>query len=282
MREKTCPLPASTFARVRRRRALIIAASLGLLAGCASPLPPPPSAPTLDVAHVLAPTGTLRIGVYQGSPTSMLRDAASGETRGVSVDLGQELARRLGVGYALVEYPRVAAVIDGIRAGAADFTVSNASPARARDVDFTPAILAIELGYLVRSGSPVASLEDLDRNGVRVGLTQGSTSQTTLPGILKHATLVPVETVTAGARMLRDQQLDAYATNRAILSEMMDSVPGSRILDGRWGVEHLAIAVPKGREAALPFLRAFIDDATRTGLVMRAAERAGLRGMPRD
>jgi polar amino acid transport system substrate-binding protein len=253
-----------------------------LLAACATELPSPPSASSIDAAYVLAPTGTLRIGVYQGSPTSMLRNATTGETRGITVEVGQALARRLGVGYALVEYARIAEVIQGIKNADADFTVGNASVARARDVDFTPPLLAIELGYLVRSGSPIASLADVDRSGIRIGVTQGSTSLTTLPGILKHATLVPVPTVTDGARMLRQQELDAFATNKAILGEMSDNVPGSRMLEGRWGVEHLAIAIPKGREAGMTYLRAFVDDVTRAGLVVRAGERAGLRGMARD
>lgn len=237
-----------------------------------------PTAPSAEVRQALAPTGKLRVGVYPGSPTSMLRDAKSGEVKGVSVDLGKELAKRLGVPYEQVEYRRIAEVIDALKSGAADFTISNATPARAKDVDFTQTIVSLELGYLVPSGSPIAAFSEVDRPGVRIGVTQGSTSQATLPGLLKNASVVPAPTLKAAVEMLSQRKLDAFATNKAILFEMSDSLAGSRVLEGRWGLEHLAIAIPRGREQGLAYMRKFAEEVSSQGQVTRAAERAGLRG----
>jgi polar amino acid transport system substrate-binding protein len=78
--------------------------------------------------------------------------------------------------------------------------------------------------------------------------------------------------------MLASHQVDAFATNKANLFEMADGVPGSRVLAGNWGVEHLAIAIPKGRIQSMDWLVAFVDEAKRDGFVTRAVERAGLRG----
>jgi len=235
-------------------------------------------APDAAVRQALAPSGKLKVGVYLGSPTSLLRDA-NGAAKGVTYDLGQELAARLGVPVELVEYPRVAAVIDAIKAGQVDFTVTNATPARAKDVDFTPPILALELGYLVPQGSKVTSPADIDRAGVRVGVTQGSSSQGKLSSRYKNAMLVTAPTVAAAIDMLKTGGLDVFATNKAILSEMSDAVPGSHILDGRWGLEHMAIGVPQGRAPGQPYLASFAADVKANGLVQRAAERAGLRGL---
>ena len=234
--------------------------------------------PSPEIKQVLAPTGKLRVGVYPGSPTSMLRDPASGEVKGVSVDLGKELAKRLGVPYEQLEYRRVAEVIEAQKSGAADFTISNASPARAKDVDFTQPLVSIELGYLVPSGSPIATLADVDQAGIRVGVTQGSTSQSTLPRELKNAAVVPVPTLNAAIEMFTQRKIDVFATNKAILFEMFESLPGSRVLDGRWGVEHVAIAIPEGRDRGMAYMRNFVEDANSKGLVTRAVERAGLRG----
>jgi polar amino acid transport system substrate-binding protein len=244
-----------------------------LLAACAAIR----SEPSADVRQALAPTGKLRVGVYAGSPTSMVRDA-SGEIRGVSVDLGAELAKRLGVPVERVEFPRLAEVLEGMKSGRVDFTVTNATPARARDLDFTPPILDIELGFLVAPRSSIVAIADVDKPGVRIGVLQGSTSQTALPGVLKYAAVVPAPTLKAATDMLARGELDAYGTNKAILFEMSDALPGSRVLDGRWGVEHLAIAIPKGREHAMAYVRAFAASAIAEGLVSRAAQRAGLRG----
>jgi polar amino acid transport system substrate-binding protein len=255
-------------------RYLSVLALALLLTSCAGTY----TSPSREIRQALAPTGKLRVGVYPGSPTSMLRDPTSGEVRGVSVDLGKELAKRLDVPYDQVEYRRVAEVIDALKSGAVDFSITNATPARAKDVDFTQPILSIELGYLVPPGSPIPRLPELDRSGVRVGVTQGSTSQSTLPGVLKNAAVVPVPNLKAAIEMLSQRNLDAFATNKAILFEMSDSLPGSQVLDGRWGVEHLAIAIPKGRDQGMPYMREFVEGAIAQGLVMRAAERAGLRG----
>ena len=126
-------------------------------------------------------------------------------------------------------------------------------------------------------GSPVASVDGLDRDGIRVGVTQGSTSQGTLSKRLAHATVVPAASTQAAQLMLRSGAVDAYATNKAILFEMGDALVGSRVLDGRWGLEHLALAVPKGRGTNAT-LAAFVDEVRRNGEVERAAQRAGLRG----
>ena len=78
--------------------------------------------------------------------------------------------------------------------------------------------------------------------------------------------------------MLRRGELDAYATNKAILFEMSDSLPGARILDGNWGLEHMAIAIPKGREQGLPFVARFVQEVQASGLLGQLQQQAGLRG----
>jgi polar amino acid transport system substrate-binding protein len=120
----------------------------------------------VDVRDLLAPSGRLRVGVYLGSPLSMIRDNVTGEVRGLSVDLGKELANRLGVPFEQVVYQRIAEVLAGMKAGDVDFTISNATSARATNVAFSQTLLALELGYLVPAYSSVKTLADVDRSGV--------------------------------------------------------------------------------------------------------------------
>jgi len=262
------------MARSLRSFISLLAIAASLLAGCAGPS----IAPDADARQALAPTGTLRIGVYLGSPTSMVKDPASGEARGVSLDLGTELAKRLGVPSEPVVFPKLADVLEALKSGQVDFTVTNATAVRAKFLDFTPPVVELELGYLVVPGSPVASIADVDRPGIRVGVSQGSSSQAVLTREFKHAQVVTAPTLKAAAEMLSQHQVDAFATNKAILFQMSDTLPGSRVLDGRWGAEHLAIGIPKGRDKGMAYLRKFAEDAKAEGLVARAAQRAGLRG----
>jgi len=231
-----------------------------------------------DARGILAPTGKLRVGVYFGSPTSLVHDARTNENHGLSFDLGKELAKRLNVPFAQIQYQRISDVLEGMKAGDVDFTISNSTPARAAVVTFSKTVLTIELGYLVAATSPITSIADVQRPGIRIGVTQGSTSQGTVPKLLPNAIVVPAQSYKHGIDMLERGEIDTYATNKPTLFEMSDQMKGARVLDGRWGEEHLAIAIPKGREAALDDVNRFVEDARTSGLLARIVAEAGLRG----
>jgi polar amino acid transport system substrate-binding protein len=258
--------------------ACMAAATFALgLAGCASsPAPPSPQA-----VAVLAPTGKLRVGLYPGSPTSIIPASAAGEARGVAHDVGRDFAMRLGVPFEPVVFERNAQVLEAGKAGRVDLVLTNASPARAKDLDFSPPILEIEQGYLVPIGSTIANAADVDRTGVRVGVSQGSTSQGVLSKELRNAVVVPTASLKAAREMLSSGKLDAFASNKAILFEMGDGLAGSRVLDGRWGVERFSFGMPKGRDAALTLLGELVAGARAEGVVAKAVERAGVRGTAR-
>ena len=126
-------------------------------------------------------------------------------------------------------------------------------------------------GYLHRA--------DVDRAGVRLGVSQGSSSQGVLGQRLKLARLVPVASLDVAQQMLQRGELDAFATNKGILFELSEKVLGSQVLTDRWGLENLAIAIPKGREAGRAYLNDFAQARVREGDVKRMSERAGLRGL---
>jgi polar amino acid transport system substrate-binding protein len=231
----------------------------------------------LEPRQVLSPTGKLRAALYPGTPTSIV-DPQQTEPRGIGYELGKELARRLGVPYDPVVYPKNADVIEAMRTGTADVAFTNASPARQKEMNFGPHFLVIELGYLVRDGSTIMNSADVDKNGVRVGVTAGSTSEATLSRNLLKAELVRVTTNQNGAELLAAGKIDAFATNKATLFDLSDKIPGTQVLRDSWGEERHAIAFPLGREQGASFIKAFTEEAIAKGLVKSAMERAGLRG----
>jgi polar amino acid transport system substrate-binding protein len=251
---------------------MVVTAAMGLLAASVS------GTFAEDAKEILAPKGKLRVGVYYGSPTSMVRDPRTNEVHGLSFDLGHELAKRLNVPFEQVSYQRISDVLEGIKAGDVDFTVSNSTPARAASITFSQTLLTIELGYLVTATSPITSIADVQKPGLRVGVTKNSTSQSTIPQLLPNAIVVPAENYKRGIEMLEHGEIDTYATNKPTLFEMSDQMPGSRILDGRWGEEHLAVAIPKEHTAALEYIQSFVKDVQANGLAAHSAEQAGLRG----
>jgi polar amino acid transport system substrate-binding protein len=239
------------------------------------------SAPALHAADegaLLAPTGHLRVGVYAGSPTSMVIDPASHETHGVTYDLGKDFAEQLHVPVDYVTFPRIAEVISAIKDGKVDFTVTNATDVRARDVDFSEILLAVELGYLIPTKSSISRVEDLERPGIRIGVTKGGTSERVLSQKFKAATIVSAESVTRAIEMIRNGELDIYATNKAILFQMAEQLPGSRVLNDNWGQERMAIAFPKGRGGGRGLLNSFVHDVQFNGRLEQVEASAGLKG----
>ena len=235
-----------------------------------------------EVRQALAPSGVLRVGVYPGSPTSWVKDPKTGESVGIALDLGKGMAKRLDVPVQVVEFDRVAQVLDALKDGKVDMTFTNATAVRAKDMDFTEPLVRLELGYLVIGSSPLNSLNDIDQAGIRIGVSQGSSSQGVLTQRFKLAKIIPAESLAQAQSLLNSKQIDAFATNKGILFEMSDALPGSRVLTGRWGLENLAIAVPKGREVGRSFVDNFAKEVSRGGELDKAVQRSGLRGTARD
>ena len=115
-------------------------------------------------------------------------------------------------------YPNNGAVLEGLRAGNVDVVFTNATAARAKEIDFTQPYLEVEAGYLVPQGSSIATLGNLDKPGVRVGVMEGSTSSTTLPTLLKSASVVRVPTIDKVTEMLSARTLDASRASLVCMS----------------------------------------------------------------
>ncbi|MES2975671.1 MAG: transporter substrate-binding domain-containing protein [Pseudomonadota bacterium] len=217
--------------------------------------------------------------MLSGSPTSMVRDPVTGKMGGVGYELGTALAARLGVPLQVMEFGAFGDVATAIASGRADFGAFNASSPRASEVWVAQPVLSQESGYLVPASSTLGSAADIDRAGVRVGVQQNSSSQGLLTRTFKAATVVPLPNLQGVPQMFASGQLEAYATNKGILFDLSDRIPGSRVLPGSFSTEHQSVAIPKGRDAGVPFVVSFLEDARRSGLVKEAVERARLRGV---
>ncbi|HVN35765.1 MAG TPA: ABC transporter substrate-binding protein [Casimicrobiaceae bacterium] len=231
-----------------------------------------------EAAAVLAPGGALRAAINFGNPVLAIRDAASGEARGVSVDLARELGRRLGVPVELVLYSAAGKVVDGLKANAWDVAFVAIDPARAVDVDFTAPYVIIEGVYLVPAGSPIRDNADVDRDGVRIVVGAGSAYDLHLSRELKHAQLVRAPTSPVVVDTMIAQKLDAAAGVKQQLEADAKRVGGVRLLEGRFMMIEQAMATPKGRDAGARYLAGFVEEMKASGFVAAALARHGIAG----
>jgi len=254
--------------------ALAVAAA-GLLVACASARPSPSPAVRAD----LAPTGKLRAGINYGNVVLVQKDPVTGESRGPAVELARELGKRLGVPVEIIAYTSASTMFDGAKTGAWDIAFLGADPARAGEVDFTAAYLELEATYLVPEGSRLLSMADVDQDGVRVGAPARAAYELYLSRSLQRANLVRVENASVAFELLAAGKVEALAGLRPALIPLAEKLPGSRILDGRFMTVQQAVGIPKGHDAGLAYLRAYVEEAKASGLVARSIEKTGFRGV---
>jgi polar amino acid transport system substrate-binding protein len=234
---------------------------------------------TAAVRTDLAPTGKLRAAINYGNFILATKDRATGESRGVAIDLVQEVARRLGVPFEIVAYDSVAVMGDAAPTGVWDLAFLGSDPKREALMSFTAAYLEIEATYLVRGDSPLRTAAEVDRAGLKVAAPARANYELFLSRNLHQAQLVSTAGADAAFDMLVKEGVDALAGLTQALHDRLRQLPGSRILEGRFMGVQQSIAVPKGRDAGLAFLRRVVEDAKASGLVARAIERTGARGV---
>jgi len=251
-------------------RAAVLVLVAALLSSCASvPIVPP------RARSELAPTGKLRAAINFGNPVLAQKDPVSGEPRGVSVDLARELGRRLGVPVELVTFDAAGKVFDALKTDAWDIAFLAIDPARATEIAFTAPYVVIEGTYLVLADSPLHTIEDVDRDGVRVAVGNKSAYDLYLTRTLKRAKLVRVPTSPEAIDVFLKDKLEAAAGVKQPLLQFAKTHPNVRVMDGRFMAIEQAMGTAKGREAGARYLREFIEEMKASGFVARGLEKSG-------
>ena len=270
-------LPWATTARAdssgRRTNLALLMCACSLLAACAG-VPSQPPAPLSE----LAPTGKLRAAINFGNPILATRDAATGEARGVSVDLARELGRRLGVPVELVTFNAAGKVVEAVKAEQVDIAFVAIDPVRGADMLQTPPYVIIEGAYLVRKDSPIKTNAEVDRPGNRIAIGNGSVYDLYLTREVKAATLLRAPTSPTVVDFFVAQNLEVAAGVKQQLQSDVKRLPGLRLLDGRFMVIQQAMGLPKGRDASARYLTSFVEEMKASGFVAAALARQGIEG----
>ncbi|MSQ89397.1 MAG: transporter substrate-binding domain-containing protein [Betaproteobacteria bacterium] len=227
----------------------------------------------------LVPSGKLRVGVNLGNFLLVNQTPVSSELRGVVPDLAHELGRRLAAPVVLIPCSGAGEVADGAKTGAWDVAFIGAEPQRAQEIAFTPAYLEIPASYLVPAGSPIRTLDQVDRPGVRIAVSARSAYDLYLSRHLKHAQLLRAEGIPASYDLFIAEQLEVLAGLLPRLVSEVLRLPGARILEGRFTAIQQAIGTPKARAAGAEYLCQFVADIKSSGLVAQLIERHGAKGV---
>jgi polar amino acid transport system substrate-binding protein len=227
------------------------------------------------IVNELAPNGTLRAAINYGNTVLAQKDPQTGEARGVSVELARELAWRLQVPLDIVPYDAAGKVTADARSNKWDVAFFAIDPKRAEDVAFTAPYVIIEGGYVVPDSSPMRSVDEVDREGVRIAVSNRSAYDLYLSRSLKQAQLVRAPSPPASFELFAKDRIPVLAGVKLGLVDWAKKNPGYRVLDGRFMMIEQAMVTQKDRERSAEYLHKFIEEQKSNGLVAAALARSG-------
>ena len=226
----------------------------------------------------LTSTGALRVGINLGNTLLVSDRAQNGTPVGVAPDFAKAIADALDVAVSYTSFDRVGDVADAITAGTVDIGLIAIEEERAKTISFSPHYCEIEATYLVPANSAIQAIEDVDRPGVRIAVSNRAAYDLYLSRTLKHAELVRAQGLQAAAEMFVHEKLDALAGLRLALLENAQTIPEMHVLESKYTTVEQAIGTQPKNEAATEFLVGFVSTAKKSGLITKLIERHGQTG----
>jgi polar amino acid transport system substrate-binding protein len=223
-----------------------------------------------DVVKELAPAGRLRVTLNLGNMV-LVQTGNDGKPKGVTVDLANELGRRLGVPVEFTSFDAAGKAFDGFKAGGLDIIFLAIEPVRAAEIEFTAPYVIIEGVYMVPKDSKLKTVADVDAPGVRIGVNKASAYDLFLTRSLKHASLVRSDN---GIATFRGDKLEATAGIKQAMAGYAAKHADVRVMDGRFMEIRQAMGTQKGRLKGAAYLAAFVEEMKASGFVADALKRS--------
>ena len=228
-----------------------------------------------------APNGTLRVGINLGNPVLASEDAATKKLSGVTIDIANEIGKRINLPIQLIPYKSAGATVDSIKNGDLDLVFVAIDPMRGVDVSYTPAYIQIEGAYMVKSSSALKRNEEVDAAGTEIVVGKGSAYDLFLTREIKNATLLRA----ANSQSVIDDFMLGKGNVAAGVKQQLESdakrYEGLRMLPGRFMVINQAIGVAKARpdfEKTTTYLSEVITQLKQSGFIANSLQRHHIQG----
>jgi len=193
--------------------------------------------------------------------------------------MAREIAQRIGVPVKYVPFKSPGELADAAGTGAWDIGLIGAEPQRAEKIAFSPAYCEIQAAYLIPAGSPLRTIEEVDRPGVRIATMGRSAYGLWLDRNIRNATLVRADSLDAAYQQFVRDKLDVLAGLLPRLLSEVKELPGARILDGSFMAVQQAIGTGPENKRGAQFLRDFVQEAKTSGLVARLIQKHRVVGL---
>jgi len=228
-----------------------------------------------------APSGTLRVAINLGNPVLASEDAATKQLSGISVDIANEIGKRINLPVQLIPFKSAGATVDGIKNGELDMVFVAIDPVRGADISYTPAYIQIEGAYMVKASSPLKSNVEVDVAGTEIVVGKGSAYDLYLTREIKNATLLRA----ASSQAVIDDFMSGKGNVAAGVKQQLESdakrYEGLRMLPGRFMVINQSIGISKARpdfEKTTAYLSQVMAQLKQSGFVANSMQRHHIQG----
>ena len=238
---------------------------------------------TLDSSSLssFAPTGILRVGNNLGYPILANEDPISKKLYGVTIDLANEIGKRIALPVELIPFKTAGTTVDAVKGGNIDLVFVAIDPVRGADISYTPSYIQIEGAYMVKVSSPLTINEEVDIAGNQIVVGKGSAYDLYLTREIKNAKLLRA----TSSQAVIDDFMSGKGSVAAGVKQQLESdakrYEGLRMLPGRFMVINQAIGIPKTRanyENTISYLSNIIAELKQSGFVADAMKRYNIQG----
>jgi polar amino acid transport system substrate-binding protein len=223
-------------------------------------------------ASEIAPGGKLRVGTI-----------AITVIGGVAEPVARFIGQKLGAAVELVMYPNPEAYLQSFGKGEWDIVIA-ARVLIPAEADSIADLWVISLVYVAAPGKEFPDIASVDKAGVKIGVIRGVPSDRVLTREIKAAEIVRIPlspTIAADAAdLLRSHKADVFGADSGVGYRIAEALPGATIVPGAFAMVRVAAALPKGRSAAAQAaLATILDEAKQSGVVQKAIDAKGLKGV---
>jgi len=227
----------------------------------------------------LAPTGVLRAGINLSNFLLVTGRSATAEPEGVAPDVARAIATSLGVPIHYVTFKSPGELADQAGKNIWDIGLIGAEPQRAAVMTFSAAYVEIEATYMVPPGSPITSIDQVDRKGVKVVTSARSAYGLWLENNIKNAELIQIAGLDGAFNKFRDDKIDVLAGLRPGLLKDIQKMPGATILPGKFSAVQQAVGCNKPAAEGARYIADFVENAKKSGLIAGFIEKHKVNGL---
>ncbi|MFB9768902.1 transporter substrate-binding domain-containing protein [Lactiplantibacillus modestisalitolerans] len=197
-------------------------------------------------------SNTITWGVKAETKLFGLMDVKDNQVKGFDVDIAKAITKKILGKNGQAKFVQVTSQtrIPLLKNGNIDAIIATMTitPERAKQVDFSDSYFDAGQSLLVKKGSPVKSVKDLNKPGVKVLGVTGANSVANIKKFAPKAKVLELSDYAQAMTALKSGQGAALTTDNGILYGMAVQNPGYTVVGGAFTKEPYGIAINKGQQ----------------------------------